>query len=286
MKKRKKTITETQLKTIIKDCLNKYLVESQKGVNSFRVDVTPNEIEDIRKSLPKTEDEIVKHWLKEGLISSYPSQKIKNILMNTFGLSERQIVFNTTDTGEKNVETITLILNSKITSDDLGRLINKMNACGYFPICGFEQYKRNKDLGEITFEPKFTQDIGSKIREKCQYLFHVTPSVMIGKIRKNGLIPKSKNTIFQYPDRIYFMEGDMLTYSQILSLKNIQIVRNNTNPQGTNPKDNLNYSLLTLALEKIPKDVKFYKDPLAKNAVFTYDNIPASSIIKIQDFTL
>lgn len=103
---------------------------------------------------------------------------------------------------------------------------------------------------------------------------------------KNRLVPKSNNAMFLFPDRIYCMKGDNLTYLQKTQLKAIQDKRNSTEPHLRNPNDRLEYVLLKIDLTKVPDDVRLYNNPAAPRAVFCYDNIPASAIVEIIPFSL
>ena len=86
-----------------------------------------------------------------------------------------------------------------------------------------------------------------------------------------------------YPDRIYCMRGDNLTKEQLGILKNVQTVRNHS-VQNNNKQNE--YVLLTIDVKKLPETIKMYIDPMSPNAILTHDNIPPTSIIKYEDFTL
>lgn len=91
--------------------------------------------------------------------------------------------------------------------------------------------------------------------------------------------------MFFYPDRIFFMVGDKLNANQLDALKDIQNTRNTNIDLYSNIEDK-EYVLLTIDISKLPNDIKFYCDPLAFGAIFTYDNIPPNAIINIEPFTL
>ena len=74
------------------------------------------------------------------------------------------------------------------------------------------------------------------------------------------------------------MKGDTLKSHQKEVLKAVQYIRN----LGISFDDK--YSLLTIDVSKIPDDVMMYNDPNAEDAIFVYDNIPPSAIVKVEDF--
>lgn len=52
-----------------------------------------------------------------------------------------------------------------------------------------------------SFEPIYDCDITKEILKTEKYLIHLTSEKNIEKIKKIGLVPKSKNNIFNYPEK-------------------------------------------------------------------------------------
>ena len=76
MKNRKtRTITDTQLRKIIRNVISKY-VSAQEGTDNVRID---SEIPDITSNSPSFNNmEFIKQYLNEGLIMSYGADSVNN----------------------------------------------------------------------------------------------------------------------------------------------------------------------------------------------------------------
>lgn len=222
--------------------------------------------------------------IDEGLIKTYPIDKSINYIVRKYGLRNNQVQIEPINNGIIAVELICVILPKSIDANTLGNIKHDLRTCGYFinqtpiPI-------PNTDFLVFPFEPKFNTDISNMVSQNYQYLYHSAPKIYADKIVRNGLIPKAKNSLFLYPDRTFLMVGDKLTQKQMNVLKNVQDKRN-TQVNLNNPKEKKEYILITIEVSKLPTDIKFYCDPMANGAIFTYDNIPSNAIVKIEPFTL
>lgn len=272
-------ITDTQLRKIIRNVISKY-VSAQEGTDNVRID---SEIPDITSNSPSFNNmEFIKHYLNEGLIMSYSADSVNNILCREFNLSPNQVQLEERSDNGNVVTLINVVLPINASNDVIGKIKHRMNSCGYFcptPI----QYNKQFKIAILLFEPKYSTDVSAEIKSKYKFLFHSTPKIYLQKILKVGIIPRSKNTLFMYPDRIYCMRGDNLTKEQLGILKNVQTVRNHS-VQNNNKQNE--YVLLTIDVRKLPETIKMYIDPMSPNAILTHDNIPPTSIIKYEDFTL
>lgn len=258
-------ISESELRELIKEAIENYCSSLTERSDDTEYDGEPIDISYLFE----------KEYLVEGLITTYPKDKVKNMLVKEFKLDPSQIYFY--KRGKTHLIAIILYSNSA-TKEVIGNITNRMNSCGYFLCQNYKAHPTIKNVGAIVFEPKFTNDVSEEVRESCRYLFHCTPTKYVQKIMKNGLIPKSKNTLYLYPDRIFLMKGDTLKSHQKEVLKAVQYIRN----LGISFEDK--YSLLTIDVSKIPDDVMMYNDPNAEDAIFVYDNIPPSAIVKVEDF--
>ena len=124
----------------------------------------------------------------------------------------------------------------------------------------------------ITFEAKYF-DIDF---EFGKYLYHVTKSSSLKKIDKNGLVPRSQNAIYTYPDRVYL-------FNNISPNEMIDYMYEKMNGDNDNK-----FALLRIDSSKLQNDplykngkMKFYIDqkyPTETHqhpvAIFTYNNIP------------
>lgn len=104
-------------------------------------------------------------------------------------------------------------------------------------------------------------------------MYHATPTIYIDKILKQGLVPKSKNSFSNYPDRVYFILGDDLTQENLMLFGYLQ-----KNRSGETIHDDNQYTILQIEIEKLLSNTQMYIDPRAKNAVYTHDNIPPNAI--------
>lgn len=230
-------------------------------------------------NLPK---DIKQQILHEGLIATYDTHITYKMLCQKFNL-------NTQDVYLRNQRGINLIIVTLPTTTNkllINEITNFMSTCGFFRNNQkIFSKKENKIL--LFFEPKFTRNIALDIHEHYNYLMHLTPEIYVDKILKNGLIPKSENNIFKYPDRLFFVPGTKLTSKAKQVLDNIRLsyIDKIINSSGIhNPKQKLRHSLLYLKLDEIPSNVKFYIDPIAQDSIFTTDNIPPQAIVKIVDY--
>lgn len=278
-------LSEGQLREIIKKTVERYINNLNKHKGNLRIEGKTFDHKKVIQSI--TDRWSISNELNESLIMTYPSEKVRKNILRKFNLEDSQVEIVENETEEGVVELISVILPKNSTQELIGNVKNEMKYCGYHlsnkemkPYCGGSVY------GVLVFEPDYSKDVSQKIREKCKYLYHCTDTVYIDKILKKGLIPKSNNSIYMFPDRVYCMKGDDLSMVQIESLYNIQQAHNSTMPQLQNPKESLDYCLLTIDVNKLPQDIKIYSDPFSKGAIFTNDNIPPYSIVNVQPFTL
>ena len=218
-------------------------------------------------------ENMLKDEINEGLIKSYDINKVKNMACKKFNLNDFQVeITKRRNNGILNNQ-IVFMLDENTSKNIVGDLIHFMNTCGYYKLLNPRHYK---GLLIITFEQKFAKDI-TNIVKTYKYLYHATPSINVNKILKNGLIPKHKNNVFSYPDRIYLMgtKTDELSNHQLCIMKMIQDFRDKTEHLDDNE-----YTILQIDIKKLPENIKFYSDPSIPdgNGVYTFDNIPNYAI--------
>ena len=268
-------LTNNDLKQIIKDTLLKYKQETNRNICSGRLygkvpDFTDyvNHIQFSKEFMGKQNDNVI----QEGLIKTYDIQKVKKYITYKFDLSQEQFVIHTRTLQGVNIELCMVILDKTVDKTFVGQLKHDMNACGYF-LCTTPKYDRDYLL--LVFEPHFTTDITNTVMSNYEYLYHATPTLYVNKILKQGLIPKGKNSLFFYPDRIYCIASNNITQNEVNAMKNVQAQR-----ASTNPYDNNEYTILKIDVGQLPKNIKFFVDPMSLdvNAVLTHDNIPPQAI--------
>lgn len=128
---------------------------------------------------------------------------------------------------------------------------------------GDEYEKRKTHLMSFIIEAKY--DIEVSLKNDVDKLYHSTTIAAYEKIKKSGLSPKSKEKIAMHPGRVY-VAIDKDTAEEI-----------GQQMQDIDPK-NSPRCVLTINTSKIPSYARFFIDPNAPNAVWTYANIPPQAI--------
>lgn len=170
--------------------------------------------------------------LYEGLITSYPIEHIKQILIR-YG-------YDFYPKEEKNINYFFIKYvfdqDKNIANKELNDLLTLINNFGWFPVnMGYGDnlakilkwnksktnfynlLKTNYNTIKFLFEPKY--DTPAIIHEK--FLYHLTPSVYVNKILKYGLIPKSRSKKAYHPDRIYLAKTPEFAKTLIEDFKTI-----------------------------------------------------------------
>lgn len=130
---------------------------------------------------------------------------------------------------------------------------------------------------------------------KYKKAYHITNKYAYEKIKKYGLLPKSKSKISNYEYKIYLYVPENLTRFDVesygrISLRLLENSISNNNKHDLYGKIDLNNDLILLEidLEKFEKDhdkqLKLFGDPAynKKSAVFTLEPIPTKYIEKIK----
>lgn len=103
-----------------------------------------------------------------------------------------------------------------------------------------------------------------------QFLYHVTPSINVGYIKNQGLIPTAGNKLEIHEPVVYFVTSDISAWSMAFQLNKI------LNKKGKS----LDFTILKIDIKKLPQTVIFYKDKssLREAGIFTYESIPPNCI--------
>lgn len=126
----------------------------------------------------------------------------------------------------------------------------------------------------MQFEPIYSGDCTEKIRTECQLLFHWTPTVNMEKIKQEGIVPKHNNKIFSYPNRVYLYTDKCSREDLVMSAYMFAKLKKKDSLDKKIP-----YTLLHIAVSRLPNDIHFFYDPNTLNAVYTEQIIPYSAII-------
>lgn len=268
------------------ETLDKFL---KKKVQSYITEVVQQVIEDVKfeKFLTNLTDEKrqlleidlskINHTytyanpislLNEGLIISYPADKLIVYLKDYFGLDDGQI-YKTTNDG---IDKINIYVNN--IEQNVYILKNALDRCGYFLAFPKERNIPKNQWARLQFEPKFQENILEKLKQTEKYLYHLSPIKYNNKIKSIGFCPKTKNNLFDYPDRIYFIKGSVDRNSVLNFGKQLcgwRIKDHNISSEK--------YVLYTISLSKIPDKVNFYIDTNFPDGVYTSDNLSPEVII-------
>jgi hypothetical protein len=168
-------------------------------------------------------------FMFEGLIHTYPSEKFAKVFVGemgkivpdklkklTFGdvgcsmMPQDENVFGTIDHSDE-VDGICamMVFVVPIPSTDISKFkVKLMNAVKNVYVFGYDlssvEQLNHTLMHDVTIflvqmEARFSKD-KFKI---CDVFHHVAPLKYLDKIRKNGLVPKSKSSEFKYQDRVY-----------------------------------------------------------------------------------
>jgi hypothetical protein len=196
--------------------------------------------------------------LNEGLIKTYPFETMMRYVMEYFNIPR----FYMHDYENNGVKCIAIDLPKNERFQE--RVDKAMNLCEYF-----ESIRMSMDgLDRIHYEPKFEEEE----QEIDDILYHVTHHSNKDKIKRIGLCPYSKNILFNYPSRVYFLKGDTPTSEIVNSAKAL-------NNYATRDFNDGIYSILKIDVNKLPKNIKFFNDQNHKYGLYTLNNIPPNCII-------
>lgn len=218
--------------------------------------------------------------LNEGLITTYSADKTIEYVQKALKGIPLLIRKTETNNGPCIIATIPTI------GSNFNIICNLMNACGWFlghPKYNSENYPKNV-LATLQFEPKF-QPQSRDVLGNEKFLLHITQAKNVPKIKRIGLVPSSKNQMFNYPDRIYLIKGGV-HMSKIIGLAGMlcYVNKNEDYKNGIAIKED--YSVLKIDVAKIPEKTKFAIDPNFADGVYTTDNIPPSAIVSEEKFTI
>ena len=241
--------------------------------------------------------------LTEGLITSYPIDKVIDILSRELYLKRLKdynrnfstdYLISLTTRRSEYCGTIQKIKGSNdtdrisitVAKDGYNKnkeLLDKyLVPSGYFCYGIYNDSYESEDgkyaFDTFVYEKKFDNDVTNSIFKYKRELYHITLNAYVDKILRQGLKPKDSewiNDLFPAKDRIYFFLNDVTN----TVFKNPEIYffdKENKNTYNTG------YTLLKIDVSKLNKNIKFYSDPRQNNSVFTYDSINPEAI-KIVD---
>ena len=219
-------------------------------------------------------DEFVQETsLNESLRMSYPADKVVRYIQKKYNLDD--------DSVELHIDDGEYILVSKNLDEKMFDNVEQILKLG-----GYYQADENID-DYYTYEKIYEDDIFDKLKQsgEIQYFYHLTPSINDKKIQTMGLIPRSRNYRFKYPDRIYLFSNGNVKFLKLVCKELIKpILLFGTEFEKNKVKQ---YSIYRIDFNKV-EDIKLYKDPNVRgfDSYFTMDNIRPEWIEKIDEIKL
>ena len=158
-----------------------------------------------------------------------------------------------------------------IADFDMGvtEIINDFNQMGYFlSLTRTLKDKENRKWKSLQFEPLYQVSETTEILDNGD-LMHLTPLYNFEKIKEEGLIPKSDNNKFSYPNRIYFFMGN-------IPMNQLQSVCQKLYKENRNYLNDGKFCLLKLDSKKLKQngEINFYHDPNFSYGTFTEQPVP------------
>lgn len=267
----KYTLTENDIKRIVKETIQEYVENSRREVfdlSQITPEMAAKQFVDYATMEPVGFTTLNYDKVEEEANSSRPLSEVKADMMAKYQWDPWQFTINKF---ANNIEIAVLIPNF---GQNISTVISDMNKNGYFkgyernvPICGLP-YK------ELRFEPLYQESERNTVLNMGM-IFHSTYKDNVPNILRNGLIPDSKNPKFTYPKRTYFSKFtfDIRHICDITE----QLAK-------VNNKNVLDYCIITIDTKKIPDNVDFYFDPIYENGIFTNDIVPAKCIMNVKTF--
>ena len=288
MGKRYIKLTEGELRGLIGDVVSNVLdsvsvsdVEVERFLSSLSSEVMNSLWVDysgiVRSATyanPLTIAMLYRDTLMEGLIHTYPVGRTISYVKSYFGMDDGQIYAVEAENGIEHIVVIVPVIGNNV------ELVKKaMDLCGYYLGAPKEEYIKPNTWAHLQFEPKFQKDDTERIRNEESVLYHVTPKYNMKKIQRIGFSPRTKNGLFNYPDRVYFLRGSC-DDSEITAIA--EQLRDANSSEGNDGK----YVLFTVDVNMIPSDVPLYLDPNYPYGVYTGSNIKPDTIVSVEEINL
>ena len=222
--------------------------------------------------------------LDESRYMTYPADTVVRCIQKKYNLDDDSVELHIDD-GEY------ILVSKKLDKNMFDNVESILKLGGY--------YQADENIDDYcTYEKIYEENIFDKLKQsgEIEYLYHLTPSINDKKIQIMGLIPRSRNYRFKYPDRIYllsngdseFLHNMCATLYQPIFLKMMnQVLKKEIDRSLLDKKKVKEYSVYRIDFSKV-EDIKLYKDPNARgfDSYFTMDNIRPEWIEKIDEIKL
>ena len=211
--------------------------------------------------------------LDESRYMTYPADTVVRCIQKKYNLDD--------DSVELHIDDGEYILVSKKLDKNMFDNVERILKLG-----GYYQADENID-DYYTYEKIYEEDVFDKLKQsgEIEYLYHLTPSINDKKIQTMGLIPRSRNYRFKYPDRIYLLSNGDSMFLKLICKELIKpILLFGTEFEKNKVKK---YSVYRIDFSKV-ENIKLYKDPNVRDfdSYFTMDNNRPEWIEKIDEIKL
>lgn len=206
--------------------------------------------------------------LNEGIKFTYDIDNTCKEITKRYNLEDWQ--FNII-IAENDIKVALIIPN---ISNNKDIIISDMESLGYYVSDSWKERGDENDNNIYTiirFDPRFPDNINNQVKN-MGIIYHLTPEYNLESIKKSGFIPQNNNKKFKYPPRIHFLKGN-------INEKNIKSIGQQLCDENDDIRNNGEYILFTLDVDRIPNDVNFIGDSCYEYGICTEDVIPYDCVI-------
>lgn len=204
--------------------------------------------------------------LKEEAQETLPYEETKKEMINKYKLEDWQIMPHMES---NNIQLISLVPNLGNNRD---LLKDGMQNCGWYLGIEYPQVINNQQWLVMSFEPLFQEDV-SKNFEGDIYFYHWTPLYNLKSILTQGLVPKSENDIFSYPNRVHLIKPNV-DFNEIMGIGERLCNANR------DKRNDGKYALLKLSRKRFPENIQIFYDPRYEGGCYVKQAIPSNAIVE------
>lgn len=197
--------------------------------------------------------------ITEEAESTTPIEEMKDIIKKKFHFRDWQFAV---ENGDNNIKLIVLypgiLRNSNIIK-------KTMESYGWYPSTSGFAYKGFMIWKVISFDPMFQDTITDEAKQGG-VLYHWSPSYNYENIMLNGLMPKSENNKFDYPERLHLLKSN-IPYKEMFE------IGYNLYKINKDKRNNGEYILFSINVSNLPNNIDFFYDPRYEYGYYTKQSI-------------
>lgn len=244
-----------------------------------------NELKEARDTYYRMLDKKAPFFINEGLIKTYPTKTVIDVLANLFHLKKRDFrgidISGTRYIGEiwqKEWENGEELISVIVPKDE--PLLDSLEK--YFHKYGWIKILTN-DIGdgmiEVDFEKRFSGVINADtlLVWGANKIYHIAPLSLKSRILRNGLVPNSSKALINSPDRLYLFVNEPEKHE--IATWALSYIEPKHLPGNTG------VCLCSVDLQDIDKNLQFYFDPRMANAFYSLEPISPEVVHIEQEFS-